>query len=143
MADGAGYFLKLRRVLRREIEENASNEYPNESCGLLIGGRNGVETVVESVTAALNLNSERAHDRYVLDPDDFARADRIAAAHDLDVVGIWHSHPDHPAEPSQTDLDAAWPGYSYVIVSVTKGRAGTVRSWRLTNGRFEEERVEL
>jgi len=143
VADGPGYTLKLRRLLRAKIEENASRGYPNESCGLLIGGFNEGETVVASVTAALNLNTERSRDRYVLDPDDFARADRLAAARGLDVVGIWHSHPDHPAEPSQTDLNAAWPGYSYVIVSVAMGRAQTIRSWRLIDGWFEEERLEL
>lgn len=143
MIDEARYALKLRRGLRQEIEANASTGYPNESCGLLIGGCNGDETVVEHMTAALNLDSKRPRDRYVLDPDDFARADRLASARGLDVVGIWHSHPDHPAEPSQTDLEAAWPRYSYVIVSVTKGSAGPIRSWRLANGRFEEERLEL
>lgn len=143
MIDEARYALKLRRGLRQEIEANASTGYPNESCGLLIGVHNKNQTIVEHVTAALNLNVERSRDRYVLDPDDFVHADRLASASGLDVVGIWHSHPDHPAEPSQTDLEAAWPRYSYVIVSVTKGNAGPIRSWRLANGRFEEERLEL
>ncbi len=134
--------LQLSRELRRELEELAATGYPIEACGLLIGRSDGNASSVEFVTAARNLNEIRPHDRYSLDPRDFLRAERLAAENGLDVVGIWHTHPDHPAVPSQTDTDAAWPDYSYIIVSVADGLAQETRSWRLNAGHFVEERLE-
>jgi proteasome lid subunit RPN8/RPN11 len=131
--------LRLAPSLRKEMETRAAAGYPNEVCGLLIGRANGDATTVEHIAPARNLNTVRARDRYALDPNDFLRAERFAAERDLGVVGIWHSHPDHPAIPSQTDLDAAWPEYSYVIVSVFDGRVSETRSWRLDIDRFNQE----
>ena len=115
--------------------------YPRETCGLLLGVRRGDEHVVSQVLRARNLNVERAEDRYELDPEDFLSADREARAAGLDIVGIWHSHPDHPARPSATDRDGAWPGWSYVIVSVGREGVREIRSWRLNGGDFEEEEI--
>jgi proteasome lid subunit RPN8/RPN11 len=72
-------------------------------------------------------------------------ADRAAEARGLDVVGWYHSHPDHPARPSEYDREHAWPWYSYIIVSVTKGVAGEMTSWRLQDDRagYEKERIEV
>ncbi len=134
--------IRIAPQLRRRIEEHGERGYPLESCGLLIGRAGPGETVVEGVTHARNLNKERAHDRYVLDPRDFLAAQQQATEQGADVVGIWHSHPDHPARPSQTDLDAAWPEYSYVIVSVADGNVRGLRSWRLDGDNFIEERLE-
>lgn len=89
-----------------------------------------------------NLNHERPHDRYDLDPAGFLAADREARSAGLEIVGIWHSHPDHPARPSATDLAGAWEGWSYVIVAVTADGAGELRSWRLEDGRFAEEPLD-
>lgn len=133
--------LAIPGVLVQRIERLAEAGYPHESCGLLIGTRGDRGNRVDDVTSARNLDTERAHDRYRLDPDDFARADRLAAQSGRDVVGVWHSHPDHPARPSATDRDAAWADYSYVIVSVARGRAVDVTSWRLAGDRFVEERL--
>jgi proteasome lid subunit RPN8/RPN11 len=128
--------------LRRRIEWRAANGYPHEVCGLLIGRSDGHTTAVAEVVEARNRNHRRARDRYELDPEDFLRAEKLAAGLGLDVVGIWHSHPDHPAEPSETDLEAAWQGYSYVIVSVERDRGVETRSWRLNGGGFVEEAIE-
>lgn len=133
--------LRLPERLREEIESLGANGYPNEACGLLLGRFVDGVTDVARVTWARNLNTQRSRDRYALDPRDFLRAERIAEEQGLDVVGVWHSHPDHAAVPSQTDLDAAWPGYAYVIVSVVGGRALETRSWRLDTDRFIEEEV--
>ncbi len=116
---------------------------PHEVCGLLVGRLVDETVVVERVTQARNLNVERARDRFVLDPADFLAADRAARADRFEIVGIWHSHPDHPARPSMTDLEAAWEGYSYLIIPVTRGGVGDFRSWRLVDGRFREEQVML
>ena len=122
----------------------AKEGYPYEVCGLLVG-RGDAEggPQVARLAPAKNLRQERAADRYLLDPDDFMAADRAAQADGLEIVGIWHSHPDSPAWPSVTDLEAAWEGYSYVIVSLSQGRLAEVRSWRLGSERlFLEEGVE-
>ena len=111
----ANGYLILAVGLVRQIESLAETGYPDEACGLLIGKTVRGQTRVEHVTYARNLNETRARDRYRLDPDDFLRAGQRAERIGLDVVGIWHSHPDHPSVPSQTDLDAAWPGYSVAL----------------------------
>ena len=78
----------------------------------------------------------------MLDPDDLISADLAAREAGLEVVGFWHTHPDHPAHPSETDREAAWDGYSYVILSVSGKRVEDLRSWRLNGEGFVEERVE-
>ena len=131
----------MPQTLGESLAACARQGYPHETCGLLLGVRRGDEHVVSQLHRARNLNVERAEDRYELDPDDFLAADREARAEGLDIVGIWHSHPDHPARPSATDRDAAWPEWSYIIVSVGREGVGEIRSWRLNGGDFEEEEI--
>ena len=133
--------LLMPTTLGESLNAFVRQGYPRETCGLLLGVRRGDEHVVSQVLRARNLNVERAEDRYELDPEDFLSADREARAAGLDIVGIWHSHPDHPARPSATDRDGAWPGWSYVIVSVGREGVGEIRSWRLNGGDFEEEEI--
>jgi proteasome lid subunit RPN8/RPN11 len=127
--------------LGESLNAFALQGYPRETCGLLLGVRRGDEHAVTEVRRARNLDVERAEDRYELDPDDFFAADREARAAGLGIVGIWHSHPDHPARPSATDRDGAWPGWSYLIVSVGRDGVGEIRSWRLNGGDFVEEAI--
>jgi proteasome lid subunit RPN8/RPN11 len=91
---------------------------------------------------APNLDQERPEDRYELDPQALLTADRAAQDHGLEIVGIWHSHPDHPACPSETDHAAAWKGWSYMIFSVTPYGVTEIRSWRLADNRFVEEEIQ-
>ncbi len=133
--------LRLAPSHRAELERHAAARYPEEACGLLIGtSRDGV-TDVHEVVAARNLARERARDRYDLDPADQLRAEERARAASLEVVGVWHSHPDAPAVPSKVDRDAAWEGYAYVIASVRNGRVEDLRCWRLAGGEFHEARI--
>lgn len=134
--------LSLSPTLRAELAALASGGYPYESCGVLIGQRAAERTAVTELTHARNRNSERAADRFDLDPEDLMRADRRAREAGLEIVGIWHTHPDHPACPSETDRQNAWPDWSYLIVSVNDGVAGEVRSWRLNCEHFVEEELE-
>jgi proteasome lid subunit RPN8/RPN11 len=131
----------LRQPLRAEIESWSLAACPRESCGLLIGRRDGGRVDVVEVRAARNLNDARPNDRYELDPVDQLAAEEEARRLGLEVVGVWHSHPDHPALPSETDRAHAWSGWSYVIVSVAGGKAREVRSWRLVVDRFVEEEL--
>ena len=127
------------RLLKVMVEEG----YPHETCGLLIGARNNGHIEVNNVHQARNLNTQRAEDRYELDPTDLVAAENLARDNNLEVVGIWHSHPDHPAKPSETDRQAAWEGWSYMILSVTKEGVEDVRSWRLTSEQqFIEEELQ-
>ena len=133
--------INLPAPLRDELEKIAVNGYPNETCGVLVGASTDGQVRVERVFQARNLNTERARDRYVLDPDDLMTADEAAREAGLDIVGFWHTHPDHPALPSETDREAAWDGYSYVILSVSGARVEDLRSWRLNGAGFVEEQV--
>jgi proteasome lid subunit RPN8/RPN11 len=116
--------------------------YPHEVCGLLLGRQVNGDTWVERVTEARNLATDRLADRYALDPDDFLAADTAARRDGLDVVGIWHTHPDHPARPSRTDLEAAWEGYAYLILSVRRDGVADMRAWRLNGTAFVEQPIE-
>jgi len=109
---------------------------------LIVGSIDEGAVRVQRITQAKNLRSDRLADRYVLDPDDFRRADADAERDGLEIVGIWHTHPDHPPQPSQTDLDAAWEGYSYVILSVATGGVVGIRSWILEGPTFVEQQIE-
>ncbi|WP_019140222.1 M67 family metallopeptidase [Noviherbaspirillum massiliense] len=128
---------------RTTLASWAESAYPHESCGLLIGERAAADHVVRRVTQARNLNLERARDRYELDPQHLLDADNAARAQGLEVLGVWHTHPDHPARPSETDRLAAWPEWSYVILEVTDGGVRDLRSWRLNKAQvFDEEVIQ-
>ncbi len=128
--------------LRKDLETLVSDGYPYETCGLLVGDQSKGCVRLVRVVGTRNLNIARARDRYELDPMDFAAADGEARRDGLEIVGIWHSHPDHPALPSQTDRTQAWEGWSYVIASVTKEGVVDLRSWRLEDEIFIEEVIE-
>lgn len=133
--------LHLAAELRAELAEWVEAGYPFETCGLLIGRAEGERIEVERVVRTGNLRRERAADRYQVDPDDWLAADGAARRDGLEIVGIWHSHPDCPARPSTTDLEAAWESYSYLIVAVTAGGELDFRSWRLDGALFREEKI--
>jgi proteasome lid subunit RPN8/RPN11 len=127
--------------LLRQIYDHTERSYPHECCGVMGGTTAGENKMVHAFRICKNLNQERAHDRYNMDPLDQLRADREFKEHGWDIVGIYHSHPDHPSRPSQTDTDAAHEGYSYVIISVEKGKVAKAQSWVLNEGekKFYEE----
>lgn len=133
--------LHLPAELRGEIAGWAESGYPLESCGLLIGRAAEERIEVERVARAKNLNENRAADRYQVDPDDWLAADDAARRAGLEIVGIWHTHPDCPSRPSATDLEAAWEGYSYLIVGVTGEGDVDFHSWRLDGELFREEKI--
>jgi proteasome lid subunit RPN8/RPN11 len=133
--------LLLPAEVRTELATRAGGGYPEETCGLLLGVNEAAGCRVVRQQAARNVNRERAGDRFELDPRDYLAAEQAAAADGLLVVGVWHSHPDHPAQPSETDRLLAWPGWSYIILSVRAGQVVALRSWRLAGDAFLEEEV--
>jgi proteasome lid subunit RPN8/RPN11 len=142
--------IKLGAALRAEIERHAERDYPRECCGLLVGRivDEGRTRIIHATVPVANIFSEESerHHRMAIEPLEYARAERRYAAEGLGVVGNYHSHPDHPAVPSQYDLEhlAPWPTMSYIVVSVREGKASDLRSWELEadRSRFEEESVE-
>ena len=135
--------LKIPNAILREIYDHIEASYPNECCGLMVGTMDGDTRTVHTYRKCKNLNTERARDRYDLDPLDMLRTQREFQDSPWDIVGIYHSHPDHPSRPSQTDTDAAHEGYSYVIISVEKGKVAKAQSWLLNGAekKFYEEEI--
>lgn len=127
------------------IDRHASMSYPEECCGVLIG-RSSSEgtTFVERVLSVGNERQDSRHNRFLISPETVLAAHKEARNLGLDIVGYYHSHPDHPARPSDFDREHAWPGLSYLIVSVQGGKVAEARSWRLADerDRYEEEAVE-
>jgi proteasome lid subunit RPN8/RPN11 len=123
------------------IGRHAVRTYPEECCGFLLGEERGVTTRVDRVVPAANERQDSRHNRFVMSPETVLAAHKEARAAGLSVVGYYHSHPDHPAEPSEFDREHAWPGLSYLIVSVRRGQVDRARSWRLRDDRerFAEE----
>ncbi len=124
------------------MQEHAEEYYPNECCGFFYGTDGEVRKITQAhrVTNAKEGDQRR---RFQIDPKDYQEAERYAINHDLDLLGVYHSHPDHPAEPSEHDRKVAMPVFSYIIISVQDGEATATRSWQLNNDRqFEEESTE-
>ena len=121
----------------------AETGYPLEICGLLIGTINNDGWNIQQLRAVANMNTERAADRFQLDPTAYQSIDRELRHTGLEIIGVYHSHPDCPAKPSPTDLTSAWEGFAYPIVSICNGKAVEIRCWSLNaNGsRFQETMI--
>lgn len=130
-----------------EIKNHGKKTFPYECCGLLIGKFNsdGEKEVFEILPIENARETEAKHNRSLITPLNLMRGEKYAREKNLDVVGNYHSHPDHPARPSDFDLEHALPVWSYIIVSVMKGVAKDVRSWEMENDRskFNEERMVI
>ena len=131
--------LHLNAQVHAAIRAHGSETYPNECCGALIG-RDG--TVTETL-ALPNTTDEGPRRRFMVRPQDYREAEQRAAQAGGELLGFYHSHPDHPAKPSQYDLDHAWPFFSYVIVSVRDGVSEDMTSWRLREDRSGFDQEEL
>ncbi len=121
--------VRLSASAHAAIRRLAAAAYPHEGCGVLIGLYEGDGVTVQEATSAGNLWTERLADRYDIDPADIQAADRSARARGLDVVGFWHSHPDHPARPSLFDADRSWIDYAYLIVTTMVGGSGDLNAF--------------
>ena len=130
--------LRWQAAALAAMREMAAAAYPDEGCGVLVGQAGDGEVSVRRVTRGANLRHDRARDRYELDPGAIVAAERSARAEGADIVGFWHSHPDHPAQPSAVDTARAWPDYVYVICATTAAGTADVRAWTLDGDRFTE-----
>lgn len=137
--------IKLKKEHLEIIEAHGREGYPHEVCGIIMGQFNDGANVATEIRRAANLNNERAHDRYEMDPKDLLKAEREGREAGVEIIGYYHSHPDHPDRPSEFDRERAWPGYSYLIASVMEGKDVTARSWLLNEetAKFDEEVIEI
>jgi proteasome lid subunit RPN8/RPN11 len=124
--------LVLPAALRRRIESEGAAAYPNECCGILIGRDVSGRRLVERLEPGQNVfQADERYHRFSIDPRAQLKAERAADAEGKAVLGFYHSHPDHPARPSEYDREHAWPFYSYVIVAIARGRPADMTSWVL------------
>jgi proteasome lid subunit RPN8/RPN11 len=123
--------LQLQPAVADAIRQHGIAAYPNECCGALFG-RDGA---VVATFALPNTTEEGPRRRFLVRPEDYRAAERRAVELGADLLGFYHSHPDHPARPSQYDLDHAWPFFSYIIVSVRAGVPEDMTSWLLRDDR--------
>jgi proteasome lid subunit RPN8/RPN11 len=145
--------LKLSDAAYREVRRHGEETYPHECCGVLLGvSLDGVQqsvNKVEAVVRAGNTRTDSAHNRYQISPHELVRIQREARQRELDIIGFYHSHPDHPARWSPTDFaEAHWLGCSYVITSVEDGKAVLTNSFLLAGSdeadkKFEDEEIQL
>ena len=133
--------LKLPPALLDAVKAHGEESYPFEGCGILLGSFTGDHREVAKVVRCRNIRTDSPRNRYSIDPAELVRVQREARDLGLEIVGFYHSHPDHPARWSSTDFaEAHWIGYSYLITSVEGGRATESNSFVLT-GRLEEDKA--
>ncbi len=137
--------LRINNALLDEIRAHGARAYPHECCGAMLGRDSGEHREVLELLPVVNQRADSPHNRFAVTPRDVLRAEQTARARGWEVLGWYHSHPDHPALPSEYDREHAWPWYSYVIVGVEQGEAKQVSSWRLAEdrSRFRFEEMEI
>ncbi len=137
---------RLSSETAAKIRSHGSETYPHECCGALLG-RELADDLREIVALfpLVNRRDDSPRNRFSVTSEDVRDAEKAAQNQGLDVLGWYHSHPDHPAKPSQYDQDHAWPWYSYIIVSVANGEPQYMTSWRLSDDRsqFMPEDLEI
>jgi len=129
--------------LAEKIRAHGVETYPHECCGALLG-RDEPSREIFSLFPLVNRRDDSPRNRFSVTAEDVLEAEKAARSQELEVVGWYHSHPDHPARPSEYDRDHAWPWYSYIIVSVHSGEPKDMTSWRLRDDRsaFDVETIQ-
>ena len=135
--------LLLAKNLEQEIRDHGAKDYPNECCGAMLGSEVESGREVRLLFPLVNRRDDSPRNRFSITPEDFRAAERAAAEHGLELIGWYHSHPDHPARPSEFDREHAWPWYSYVIVSVVGGEPRELTSWQLDDDRLKFQPEEV
>jgi len=135
--------LEIDRDTLSKIHRHAEADYPNECCGFFFGIENG-NRQIQLVWEVENSKEGDQRRRFQVDPKDYQKAEKYADDHGLTLLGVYHSHPDHPARPSEHDREVAMPWFSYIIISVQDGEVVDTSSWQLNKERqFDEEKIEI
>lgn len=135
-------------ILPQEIEKiraHGGSDYPHECCGVLLGKEVNGRKLVSEAWPLTNARTDSPRNRFLITPEDWGASEKYAREKGWEILGFYHSHPDHPARPSGYDREHAWPWLSYVILSVEQGRPAELASWVLADdrSRFNPEIVEL
>ena len=126
-----------------EMFADALRSFPDECCGFFFGNEIGQERIITNILTVDNSKEGDKRRRFEIAPKDYLDAERFADENELQLLGVYHSHPNHPAVPSEHDRIAAQPYFSYIIISVKEKMIADIRSWQLNeNFMFEEERIE-
>ena len=129
--------IELRRQDLELMEQHGAEAYPNECCGVLLGKERDGRKVVTDILPLNNARDDSPRNRFLILPEDFVQSDREARKRGVDILGFYHSHPDHPARPSEYDREHAWPWYTYLILAVEKGAPREMTGWLLTEDRLK------
>lgn len=134
--------LSVRKRLVGQIAAHVESAYPEEGAGFLLGHAGEVTGIISLPNAR---EHEARHNRFLITPEDYLKAEVRAAELGVDLIGVFHSHPDCPNVPSEYDREWAQPFFSYVITRVDKGRAVSHRSWKLAEDRskYDEEEIQI
>jgi proteasome lid subunit RPN8/RPN11 len=140
--------LKISAELAEKIRNHGAETYPHECCGALLGRDTEVADrslyrEIRALHPLINRRDDSPRNRFSVTSQDVLDAEKAAASQGLEVVGWYHSHPDHPAKPSQYDREHAWPWYSYIIVSVANKIPEDMTSWRLTDDRSDFQNEDI
>ena len=131
--------LSVSPAVDQAIRAHGQETFPHECCGALVGSGDSVTAVV----ALPNTTEEGPRRRFLVRPSDYREAERSAGVLGGELLGFYHSHPDHPARPSQYDLDHAWPTFAYIIVSVMSGKSDAMTVWYLKEDRSSFDEGQL
>ena len=134
--------LAIRSDVLQQIHAHGESSYPEEGAGFLIGNEGRIENILPLENAR---EDGARHNRFLISPEDYLQAELTADRMGLSLIGVFHSHPDHPNQPSEYDREWAQPFFSYIITTVREGKATESRSWRLLEDRskFEEEIISV
>ena len=135
--------IQLTEKIVQQFQHHAEIDYPHECCGIILGRWNNNRAEALEYIPAENTKNENRERRFLLAPNAYQQMEDDADEKGLSIISIVHSHPDHPDEPSEFDRLYAWPGFSYIIISVDSGNVAQFRSWLLESdrSRFVEEKI--
>lgn len=135
----------LASGLLAEIRSQAEAGYPHEICGFLLGSLDADTSrfVAAELQPAANRRADESRRRYLIDPDEYRAVERRAARQDREIVGVYHSHPDAPARPSEYDRELAWPNCAHLIAAVINGAVREVSAWVLADDRMAFAPLEI
>ncbi len=137
--------LEISGAILAQLHAHGEQAYPEEGAGFILG-KDGDARQIEAIYPLPNAREDGArHDRYLVTPQDYLKGELEADRLGLSVIGVFHSHPDHPNRPSEFDRVWAQPFFSYIITNIQAGKATESRSWRLSEDRseFEEEEIKV
>ena len=137
--------INITEDIIKQFIEHGEKEYPHECCGFILGQFKDDESFGIEYLPASNVKEENRERRFLIDPLAYQKAEDKADDQGMSIISIVHSHPDHPDKPSDFDRDHAWPGFSYIIISVQNGKIASYRSWQLNENRkvFIEENIKI